>query len=86
MVDVQQITVQTEVSVAAGLNSSVGGFAGSGARREIELCKYGKGWKRNSRDALGGKLLGVYDDNFLNVRVRGLLPVGSERSHCDSLR
>jgi hypothetical protein len=85
MVDVQQVAVQVEVGIAAGLDSSVGGFAGRCARWEIELCKYGKGWERDSGDALGGEFLGVYNDNFLDIRVRGLLPVGSERSHCDSL-
>jgi hypothetical protein len=84
MVDVQQITVQAEVGITASLDSSVGGLAGGCARREIELCVYGKGWKGDPRDALGSEFLGVYDDNFLNVWVRGLLPVGSERSHCDS--
>ena len=82
MVNVQQVTVQVEMSVAACLNGGVGRFAGGRARREIELCKDSKRWEGNARDALGGEFLGIYDNNFLDVGVRGLMPVGSERSHC----
>jgi hypothetical protein len=82
MVNVQQVTVQVEMSVAACLNGSVGRFAGGRARREIELRKDSKRWEGNARDALGGEFLGVHDDDFLDVGVRGLVPVGSERSHC----
>jgi hypothetical protein len=83
MVDVQQIAVKVEVGIATSLNSSVCGFASRCARWEVELCKYSKGWEGYTRDALGGELLSIYDNNFLDVGVRGLMPVGSERSHCD---
>ena len=85
MVDVQQVAVEVEVSIATGLNSSVCGFASGCARWEVEFRKYSKGWERYTRDALGGEFLGIYDNNFLDVGVRGLVPVGSERSHCDGL-
>jgi hypothetical protein len=85
MVDVQQIAVKVEVGIATGLNSSICGFASRCARWEVELCKYSEGWERYTRDALGGEFLCIYDNNFLDVGVRGLMPVGSERSHCDGL-
>ena len=81
MVNVQQVTVQVEMSVAAGLNGSVSRFAGGRAGGEVELCENCKWWERNARDALGGEFLGVHDDDFLDVWVRGLVPMGSERSH-----
>jgi len=85
MVDVQQIAVKVEVGIATSLNSSVCGFASRCARWEVELCKYSKGWEGYTRDALGGDFLSIYDNNFLDVGVRGLMPVGSKRSHCDRL-
>lgn len=81
MVDVQQIAVQVEVSVAAGLDGRVRGLIGRGARGEVELCEHGKGGEGNARDALCGELFGVDDDDLLDVGVGRLLPVGDERSH-----
>ena len=81
MVDVQQIAVQVEVSVAASLDGRVRGLIGRGARWKVELCKHGKGREGNSRDALCGELFGVDDDDLLDVGVGRLLPVGDERSH-----
>lgn len=86
MIDVQQIAVQVEMSIATSLHSSVGGFADARARREIELCVDSKRRERNTRDTLGGEFLGVDDDDLLDLGVGGLMPVGSERSHCWWLR
>lgn len=82
MVDVQQVAVQVEVRVAAGLDGRVRGLIGRGAGGEVELCKDGKGRQGDARDALCGEFLGVDDDDLLDVRVGRLLPVGDEGSHC----
>lgn len=85
MVDIQQIAIKVEVGIAAGLDGSVGWLTGGCARWKVEFCVYSERREGDARDALGGELLGIHDDDFLNVRVRGLVPVGSERSHCDGL-
>lgn len=81
MVDVQQVAVQVEVSVPAGLDGRVGGLIGRGAGGKVELCEHGKGREGDARDALCGELFGVDDDDLLDVGVGRLLPVGDERSH-----
>jgi hypothetical protein len=82
VIDVKQITVQVEMRITTCLHSSVSGFADARARRKFEFCKDRKGRERNTRDALGGEFLGVDDDDLLDLGVGGLVPVGSERSHC----
>jgi hypothetical protein len=82
MIDVQQIAVQVEMRIATSLHSSVCGLADARARRKFELCKDGKGRERNARDTFGSEFLGVDDYDLLDLGVGGLVPVGSERSHC----
>lgn len=81
MVDVQQVTVEVEMSIPSSLDSGVGRLAGGRAGREVELCKDGKGGQVDARDALCGEFLSVDNDDFLYVGVGGLVPVGSERGH-----
>lgn len=83
MVDVQQIAVEVEVGIAAGLDGGVGGLRGRGAGRKVELGEDGEGRESDAGDALGGELGRVLDD-FLDVGVRGTVPMGDERCHCGS--
>lgn len=53
-----------------------------GARREVEPGKQRKRGERDAGEALCGEFSLVDDDDFLDVGVRGLLPVRSKRGHC----
>ena len=80
MIDVQQVTVEVEVAVAAHLDSGVGGLGGDSAGREGHLCKDGEWRQRDLGQTLGG-VLGVVDDDVLDVRVGRLGPVRLDGSH-----
>ena len=82
MVYVQQVTVEIEVCVAAGLDSGVGGLISISARRKGELRKDAKRRNSDARVALGG-VGGLVDDDFLDLWVRGLRPVRSDGRHGD---
>lgn len=80
MVDEQQVAVEVQVALLARLDGRVGGLLGDGAGREGQLGVDGKGRQGDAGEALGGEL-GLVDDDLLDVRVRGLVPVGGEGGH-----
>lgn len=84
MVYVQQVTVEIEVGVVAGLDSGVGRLIRISAGRKGELRKDAKGRNSDARVTLGGEG-GLVDDDILDLWVRGLRPVRSNGRHGDAV-
>lgn len=80
MINVQQVTVEVEMRVPAGLDSRVGRLRGVGARRKGKLGKDGKGRQGDAGVALCGEG-GLVDDDVLDLRVGGLRPVRGDGRH-----
>lgn len=80
VVNIQQVTVEVEMPIASHLHSGIRGLWGFCAWRKVEPGKQRKGRQSDAREALGGEF-GLVDDDLLNVRVRGLLPMRSDGSH-----
>ncbi len=80
MVNVQQVTVEVEVRVPASLDSRIGGLIGIGARRKGKLGKDGKWREGDAGQALCGEG-GLVDDDFLDLEVGRLRPVGGDGRH-----
>lgn len=80
MINIQQITVQIEVRVPAHLHRSIRRLVGNRARREVEFCEYRERRERHFGIALGGEFF-IVDNDVLDGRVRGLVPVRSEGRH-----
>lgn len=85
VVNVQQVTVEVEMSIASHLHRGIRGLRGFRARRKVQSGKKGKRWESNAGEALGGEFSLVENDDFLNVGVRWLLPMRSKGSHGDEL-
>lgn len=81
VIDIQQIAIQIKMAMPAHLHGGVRRLVGNSARREGELRKDSKRRQCHLGVAHGGELL-LVDDDFLNGRVRGLLPVRGEGGHC----
>lgn len=80
VVDEQQVTVEVQMAVLAGLNRGIGRLIGRSARWEGQLRKNRKGRERHARQALRGEF-GRIDYDLLNIRMGWLLPVGGEGCH-----
>lgn len=80
MVNVQEVTVQVQVGVRAGLDGGVGGGGRISARRERELGEDGEGGEVDEGEALRGEG-GLVDDDLEAVRVGGLDPGRLEGLH-----
>ena len=81
VVDVQQVTVEVQMLVCTELDRRICRFCCRRAWREGQLCIDCKRREVYPRDALGGKVFFV-NDNLLNVRVGGLLPLRLDWCHC----
>ena len=68
------------VLVRPDLDRRVRGLVGQGAGREGQLGEVAEGGEADLGDALGAEL-GLVNQDFLDVGVRGLRPVGRERCH-----
>ena len=83
VIDVQQVAVEVQVAMLADLHRGIGRVLGHSAGRKVELGIDSKGRQGHLGQALGGEF-GAVDDDPLNGRVGGLMPMGGERAHCAS--
>ena len=83
MIDIHQVRIEVQMLVPAHLDCGIGWSVGGRAWREGQLREEAVRRERHAGDGASGELGGGGDEDLLDLGMRGLSPVGSERCHCD---
>lgn len=76
MVNINQITIQIQMFISSHLYRRIRRFLSACARWESHFCEESERWEGDAGDGLGGEFVGVCEEDFLDLGVRGLRPGG----------